>query len=71
MSAAAVLDVLTYAQAHLRPVRLVLRDGSEVAGTPSTVDPHPAALEVFLHPAGDDDTEIGVTLTAIAKAELL
>ena len=71
MSPAAVLEVLTYAQAHFRAVRLVMRDGSHVTGTPSVVDPHPAALEVFLNPAGDEDTEIGVTLSAITEAELL
>jgi hypothetical protein len=49
----------------------VLRDGSEVVGAPSSVDLHPTAHEVFLRPAGDDDTEIGISLAAIVAAELV
>jgi hypothetical protein len=67
----AIIEVLGYANGHLRPVRLRLRDGSEVTGVPSTVDVDPAALEVFLHPEGDDDTEIGISLAAIISAELV
>jgi len=71
MSTQAVIDLLTFAQADLRAVRLTLRDGTEVTGTPSTIDTDPGASEVFLHPAGDDVTEIAISITEIAKAELL
>lgn len=70
MTADAILEVLGYANGNDRLVRLVLRDGTEVLGTPSSVDTHPTAYEVFLHPAGDDETEIGVAITAIVAAEL-
>ena len=71
MPATDVLHLLTFAQAELRSVRLVLRDGTEVVGTPSTVDPDPGAYEVFLHPAGDDETEIALSIAEIRTAELL
>ena len=71
MSTDGVIQLLTYAQAEVRPVRLVLRDGTEVVGTPSSVDTHPTAYEVFLHPAGDADTEIAVSIAAIASAEMI
>jgi len=67
----AIIEVLGFANGHLQPVRLMLRDGSEVVGVPSTVDVHPAANEVFLHPEGSDDTEIGVSLSAIVSAQLV
>ena len=70
MKTDAIIEVLGYANGNLLPVRLVLRDGSEVTGVPSSVDLHPTAHEVFLRPAGDDDTEIGISLTAIVSAEL-
>lgn len=71
MSTDGVIQLLTYAQAELRPVRLVLRDGEEITGTPSTIDIDPGAYEVFLNPAGDDETEIGVSIAAIVRAEML
>lgn len=66
-----IIELLGFANGQLLPVRLVLRDGSEVTGVPSSVDTHPTAHEVFLRPAGDDETEIGVSLAAIRSAELL
>ena len=70
MTIESILEVLGYANGNQLPVRLVLRDGSEVVGVPSSVDTHVTAHEVFLSAAGDDDTEIGVSLAAIAAAEL-
>lgn len=66
-----ILEVLTFANGNDRTVRLVLRDGREVTGTPSSVDAHPTAHEVYLAVGGDDDTEIGVALEAITHAELV
>jgi hypothetical protein len=67
----AILEVLTYANGNACPVRIVLRDGTEVIGTPSSVDTHPTAYEVFLHPTGDADTEIAVSIAAIVSAEMI
>ncbi|HEY4099972.1 MAG TPA: hypothetical protein VGM20_03750 [Gemmatimonadales bacterium] len=71
MDSAALVSLLTVAQNELRPVRLLLRDGTEVVGTPSSVDTHPTAYEAFLHPAGDDEIEIGVSLSAVVSAEMI
>jgi hypothetical protein len=71
MSTDGVIQLLTYANDNDCAVRLVLRDGTEVVGTPSSVDIHPTAYEVFLHPAGDDDTEIAISIAAIASAEMI
>ena len=71
METAAIVELLSYANGNDCAVRLVLRDGSEVLGTPSSVDIHPTAYEVFLRPAGDDETEIAVALSAIASAEMI
>lgn len=71
MTTDAVLEVLGYANGNLLPVRLVLRDGSEITGVPSSVDTHVTAHEVFLQPYGDEDTEVGVSLAAIISAELV
>jgi hypothetical protein len=66
-----VVEVLSFANGNERTVRLVMVDGTEVVGVPTSVDLHPTAMEVFLQPLGDDDTEIGVSLTGIRLAELL
>lgn len=71
MTTDAIIEVLGFANGNDRQVRVVLLDGTEVTGTPTSVDLHPTANEVFLHPAGDDDTEIGVSLTAIVSAEMI
>jgi hypothetical protein len=71
MDEAAIIEVLGYAQGQLLPVRVALSDGTEITGIPGTVDIHPAAREVFLHPAGDDETEIGISLADIVSAELV
>jgi hypothetical protein len=67
----AIVALLTYANDNEHAVRVVLRDGTEVIGTPSSVDTHPTACEVYLLPANDPQTEIGVALTGITSAELL
>lgn len=70
MTTDAIVELLGYASGNDLTVRLVLRDGAEVVGIPSSVDTHLTAYEVFLHPTGDDDTEIGISLGAIVSAEL-
>ncbi len=67
----AVIDILSFANGNDRAVRLHLEDGSELVGVPSSVDLHITAHEVFLKPAGNDETEIAVSLGAITSAELL
>jgi hypothetical protein len=71
MNADAVIELLTYAHANDCAVRLILRDGTEIVGTPSSVDTHPTAYEVFLHPAGDGETEIAVSIGGISSAEMI
>jgi hypothetical protein len=71
MTSDAIIEVLGFANGNDRPVRVVLRDGTEVVGIPASVDTHLTAYEVFLHPAGDDDTEIGISLAAIVSAEMV
>jgi hypothetical protein len=71
MTTEAVVELLGFATGNERLVHIVLRDGTEVTGTPSSVDTHPTAFEVFLHPDGDDDTEIGVSIAAIVSAEMV
>ncbi len=70
MNTDAIIEILGFANGNLLPVRLVLRDGSEVTGVPSSVDLHPTAHEVFLRAGDDDDTEIGISLGAIVSAQL-
>lgn len=67
----AIIEVLGFANGNHRAVRLVMEDGSEVLGVPSSVDLQPDAHEVFLKPSGDDETEIAVSLGAITSAELI
>jgi hypothetical protein len=71
MQLEAIIEVLGFANGNNRAVRLVLEDGSEVMGVPSSVDLQVDAHEVFLKPAGDDETEIAVSIGAIASAELI
>lgn len=71
MDYAQVLEVLAYAGDHEHPVRIVTEDRSEVVGVPTSLDAHITAHEVFLRPAGVDDTEIAISLGAIRTVELL
>ncbi len=66
----AIVEVLRWANGQGLPVRLVLRDNSQVIGIPTSVDIHPTAHEVFLRPERNDETEIGVSFGDIASAEL-
>jgi hypothetical protein len=66
-----IIEVLSFANGNARAVRLMMDDGTEVLGVPSSVDLEPDAHEVFLKPAGDDETEIAVSIGAIASAELV
>ena len=67
----AIIEILGFASGNDRAVRLVLEDGTEVLGVPTSVDLHPAAHEIFLKPSGDDETEIAISLGAITEAELV
>jgi hypothetical protein len=66
-----IIEVLRYANSNDKPVRLILDDGTEVLGVPSSVDLEIDALEVFLRPSGNDETEIAVSLGAVTQAELV
>jgi hypothetical protein len=66
-----IVTVLGYAGGHEQPVRITTRDQSEVVGIPMSVDTHVTAHEVYLRPQGSDDTEIAVSLAAIAAVELV
>lgn len=67
----AIVEVLGFANGNNRAVRLIMDDGTEVLGVPSSVDLQEDAHEVFLKPAGDDETEIAISLGAITSAELV
>lgn len=67
----AIVEVLGFANGNNRAVRLIMDDGTEVLGVPSSVDLEEDAHEVFLKPAGDDEIEIAISLGAIASAELV
>jgi hypothetical protein len=67
----AIIEVLGFANGNNKAVRLMMDDGTEVLGVPSSVDLHPTAHEVFLRPSGEDETEIAVSIGAITEAELI
>jgi hypothetical protein len=52
-------------------VRISTRSKTELVGIPLSVDTHVTAHEVYLRPAGDDETEIAVSLAAIQAVELV
>lgn len=66
-----IISILGYAGGHEQPVRIRTTDQHEVVGIPTAVDTHVTAHEVFLRPAGADDTEIAISLGAIAAVELV
>lgn len=66
-----ILSLLGYAGDHEQPVRIVTSEHSEVVGVPTSLDTHVTAHEVYLRPAGSDDTEIAISLGAIATVELV
>ena len=66
-----IIALLGYAGGHEQVVRITTTDRTEVIGVPMSVDTHVTAHEVYLRPAGSDDTEIAVSLAAIEAVELV
>jgi hypothetical protein len=66
-----IVALLGYAGGHDQLVRITTRAQTEVVGVPLSVDTHVTAHEVYLRPAGDDETEIAVSLAAIEDVELV
>ena len=66
-----ILAVLSYAGDHGQAVRVTTDGAAEVVGVPTSVDDHVTAHEVYLRPAGADDTEISISLSAIRSVQLL
>ena len=67
----AIVEFLTFAVGAERAVRITTFDDQTVVGIPTSLDQHPTALEVYLHPIGDDATEIALGLTRIELVELV
>ncbi|MBA2627282.1 MAG: hypothetical protein H0U85_04665 [Gemmatimonadales bacterium] len=65
-----IVAMLGYAGGHDQPVRITTTDHTEVVGIPTSVDEHLTAHEVYVRPAGLDDTEIAISLSAITSVEL-
>jgi hypothetical protein len=66
-----IVALLGYAGGHEQLVRITTTAKTEVVGIPLSVDTHVTAHEVYLRPAGDDETEIAVSLAAIQAVELV
>jgi hypothetical protein len=66
-----IISLLGYAGGHEQLVRITTTARTEVIGIPLSVDTHVTAHEVYLRPAGDDETEIAVSLAAIQAVELV
>ena len=66
-----IISLLGYAGGHEQLVRITTTASTEVVGIPMSVDTHVTAHEVYLRPAGDDETEIAVSLAAIQAVELV
>ncbi len=66
-----IVSLLGYAGGHEQTVRITTTQRTEVVGIPTSVDTHVTAHEVYLRPAGSDDTEIAVSLAAIEAVELV
>jgi hypothetical protein len=66
-----IISLLGYAGGHEQIVRITTSDHTEVVGIPVSVDTHVTAHEVYLRPAGSEDTEIAVSLAAIEAVELV
>jgi hypothetical protein len=71
MDLSQIVSVLGYAGDHDQAVRIRTTTNVEVVGVPTGVDPDVTALEVYLRPAGAEETEIAVSLTAIESVELI
>jgi hypothetical protein len=66
-----IVALLGYAGGHEQLVRITTTTQTEVVGIPTSIDTHITAHEVYLRPAGDDETEIAVSLAAIRDVELV
>ena len=66
-----IVTVLGYAGDHDQAVRIRTTAKIEVVGVPTSVDSDPKANEVYLRPAGHDETEIAVSLSSIESVELV
>lgn len=66
-----ILALLSYAGDHGRAVRVTTDGAAEVVGIPTSVDDHITAHEVYLRPAGAEDTEISISLSVIRDVQLL
>jgi hypothetical protein len=65
-----IVTLLGYAGGHEQIVRITTADRAEGVGIPMSVDTDVAAHEVYLRPAGNDDTEIAISLGSIEAVEL-
>jgi hypothetical protein len=66
-----IISLLGYAGGHEQLVRITTTARTEVIGIPMSLDTHVTAHEVYLRPAGDEETEIAVSLAAIEAVELV
>ncbi len=66
-----IVSLLGQAVGAERAVRITTIDDQTVVGIPTSLDQDPTALEVYLHPIGDDATEIVLGLTRIELVELI
>ena len=66
-----IVEMLDFAGGQEQMVRITTTDATEVLGVPTSVDTHITAHEVYLRPAGIEDTEIAISLGAIQSIELL
>jgi hypothetical protein len=66
-----IVEMLDFAGGQEQMVRITTTDATEVLGVPTSVDTHITAHEVYLRPAGIEDTEIAISLGAIRSIELL
>ncbi|MGH7657386.1 MAG: hypothetical protein ACREL6_04060 [Gemmatimonadales bacterium] len=71
MSYDEIVSILGYACDNDKAVKIITTDDQEIMGVPTTIDPAEDAHEVYLRPAGDEDTEIALSITGIAHIELL
>lgn len=66
-----IVSLLGYAGDHDQRVRIRTNTKIEVIGVPTSVDVDVPAHEVYLRPAGAEETEIAVSLAAIESVELV
>ena len=66
-----ILALLSYAGDHGHADRVTTDGAAEVVGIPTSVDDHITAHEVYLRPAGAEDTEIAISLSVIRDVQLL